>query len=655
MPEGNTTKKREDLLAEIHSLRKENARLHKQIEEKEHFYDVIGLMSAEMFWQTDARHRFTYMSPAVVDSVDMPMAEQLGKTRAELANDDLNSSAWRRHLDDLEAHRPFRNFIYTRRHSSGEIRKVSATGRPIFDDKGEFHGYIGVAADITQKLKTEAKAKSAQDMLMTAINALDFIFAIWDPDDRLVLCNEHFKRLNMDIEEYSILGTPFEEHVRAVTSNGLTGPNEDPEVWMKSRLDRHRNPRGPFEITRQGGLTLLINEAKLEDGSTITMTNDITQQKQIELALRESQQRLLDFSSTSADWFWEMDTDLRYTYVSIDDPDITGLPVAEFIGRTHREINPNRFSEQRMVAFEQTLMNRESFSEIRYSHLTADQREVHVSISGKPVYDDHGDFKGYRGGGRNIVGLVETEEALRREKERAEQASRAKSEFLAHMSHELRTPLNAILGFSDIISQQLFGPVGNESYTNYAVDIHQSGKHLLSLINDLLDLSKIEAGKFDLEEEVLMIHDIARKSERLFSQRFTQRRISYFVQIDEDAQRLYADPRALSQMFFNLLSNAEKFNENGGTIEVTVSKTDDGGICIQIRDTGCGFRINETETALAPFGRIENPMTKETPGTGLGLPIVSSLIALHQGQLRIFSEIGAGTEVVLLFPPERTR
>ncbi len=654
MPDSNL-KSQKDLLAEIDSLRKENAHLHKQIEENDHFYEVIGLMSAEMFWQTDSQHRFSYMSPAVVDSVDMPMTEQLGKTRAELANDDLNSAAWRRHLDDLKAHRPFRNFIYTRRHSSGEIRKISATGRPVFDDKGEFHGYIGVASDITQKLKMEAKAKSAQDMLMTAINALDFIFAIWDADDRLVFCNEHFKRLNEDIEEFAILGTSFEEHIRAVVFNGLTDPNHDTEVWMKSRLDRHRNPRGPFEITRQGGLTLLINEAKLEDGSTITMTNDITQQKQIELALRESQQRLLDFSSTSADWFWEMDKNLRYTYVSLDDPDITGLPVTDFIGRTHREINPNRFSEQRMAAFEQTLINRESFSEIRYSHLTADLREVHVSISGKPVYDDHGEFKGYRGGGRNIVGLVETEEALRHEKERAEQASRAKSEFLAHMSHELRTPLNAILGFSDIISQQLFGPVGNDSYTNYAVDIHQSGKHLLSLINDLLDLSKIEAGKFDLVEEDLLIHDIAKKSERLFSQRFTQRRISYLVQIDDDAQRLYADPRALSQMFFNLLSNAEKFSENDGKVEVMVNRSDDGGICIQIRDTGCGFRINDTETALAPFGRIENPMTKERPGTGLGLPIVSSLIALHQGQLKISSEIGVGTEVVLLFPPERTR
>ena len=655
MPEGNSARNREDLLAEIESLRKENARLRNKIADKERFYDVIGLMSSEMFWQTDEQHRFTYMSPAVVEAVDVPMSDQLGKTRAELSTDDLSKPEWRQHLEDLAAHRPFRNFCYTRNHSNGEQRMISATGRPIFDEKGRFHGYIGVAMDITNRLQTEAKAKSAHDVLMAAINALDCIFAIWDSSDRLVICNEHFLKLNAEVPSASMIGVTFEEHLRAVVDAGLIGDEEDPDIWFKSRLDRHRNPRGAFEITRQNGRTILINEAKLEDGSTIILSNDITPQKKIEKALLESQQRLLDFSSTAADWFWEMDADLRYSYISVDEPMVTGLSAADYLGRTHRETTPRRFGENKMAAFEAMLNKRQTFSDVRYSRILGDGTEIHLAISGKPVFDDDGEFIGYRGGGRNIGGLVETEEALRHEKERAEQASRAKSEFLAHMSHELRTPLNAILGFSDIISQQIFGPVGNDSYIDYAGDIHRSGEHLLSLINDLLDLSKIEAGKFDLEEEDLLLQDVVEQSERLFAHRFSQRSIRCSVRINDNAQRLRADRRALAQIFFNLLSNAEKFNADAGRIDVLISRGDDGGICISIKDTGCGFRIDETVTALAPFGRIENPMTKQTPGTGLGLPIVKALMDLHDAKLDISSEIDRGTEVTLLFPPNRTR
>lgn len=653
MPGEHSADKDNSLIEELVSLRAENARLRNEIVESARFYDVIELMASEMFWRTDEHHRFTYMSPAVVESVDIPMSDQLGRTRAELSNDDLHSRAWRQHLDDLDAHRPFRNFRYSRRHSNGEVREITATGRPVFDEKGTFHGYVGIATDITNRLRTEAKARSAEDILMTAINALDCIFTIWDADDRLVLYSEHFQRLNADIPEKSEPGVTFEEHLRAVVDNGLIDPNEDREIWFKSRLDRHRNPRGSFEITRQDGLTILINEAKLADGSTIIMSNDVSTQKKSEMALRESQQRLLDFSSTAADWFWEMDADLRYSYISVDDPRITGLSAADHMGRTHRDTAPRRFGENKLRAFEATMHNRESFSDIRFSRITDGGEELHLMISGKPVYAENGEFIGYRGGGRNIAALIETEEALRLEKERAEQASRAKSEFLAHMSHELRTPLNAILGFSDIISQQIFGPVGNASYIDYASDIHRSGEHLLSLINDLLDLSKIEAGKFDLEEEDVPLKDVVAQSERLFMHRFTQRRIHYTAQISDDARTILADPRALAQIFFNLLSNAEKFNDDGGSIDIISYRTEDGGVCIAVKDTGCGFRIDETDTALAPFGRIENPMTKETPGTGLGLPIVSALMALHDGRMDISSEIDVGTEIRLVFPPSR--
>ena len=217
----------ESLKSDNAALREENERLRAKIEDSERFYEVIGLMSSEMFWQTDALHRFTYMSPAVVEAVDAPMSTQIGKTRAELADDDLKSPRWQKHFDDLEAHRPFKNFRYSRRHKNGRIKEISATGRPIFDSKGIFHGYIGVAADITDRLQTEAKVKSAEDVLMAAINAVDCIFAIWDKDDRLAIFNDHFLKLNEDIPEACRPGTTFEEHLQAIVAQGLTGKIED--------------------------------------------------------------------------------------------------------------------------------------------------------------------------------------------------------------------------------------------------------------------------------------------------------------------------------------------------------------------------------------------------------------------------------------------
>lgn len=654
MSDKSAKKTSKALDSELELLRAENARLRAEIDEMERFYDVIGLMASEMFWKSDEQHRFTYMSPAVVEAVDVSMADQLGKTRAELSGDDLNSPRWLKHLEDLEAHRPFRNFRYSRRHRSGQIREISTTGRPIFDSNGVFHGYIGVASDITDRLQTEAKAKSAEDILLTAINALDFIFTIWDSEDRLLLCNDRFLELNAEIPHACEPGVTFAEHLQAIIEKGLFGKGEDKAQWFKNRLEKHRNPHGTFEISRQDGITILINEAKLADGSTITMSTDISPQKAIETALRESEKKLRDYSSTGADWLWEMDADLRYSFISVDDPAITGLSAADQIGKTHREIRPNRYSEDKLKAFEDILNNRESFSDTRFSRLAPDGTELHMAISGKPVFDNNGMFCGYRGGGRNIGKLFETELALRREKERAEMASRAKSEFLAHMSHELRTPLNAILGFSDIIREQIFGPVGVNAYREYAADIHRSGQHLLSLINDLLDLSKIEAGKFALDEEVLLLSEIIDQSERLFSHRFTQRRIRYTKQISDDIDSIFADRRAMTQIIFNILSNAEKFNTEGGKIDVTIYRDVSGGICFSVKDSGCGFLISEADTALAPFGRIDNPMTKGTSGTGLGLPIVKALMDIHKAKLIIDSTPGVGTEVILAFPPERT-
>ena len=497
--------------------------------------------------------------------------------------------------------------------------------------------------------------ESVQSSLMAAIDALNAHFSMWDRDGRLILFNEKFGRLNAAAPETCCLGALFADHIQQQIKMGqIRSIDGHTTNLLEKRLSRFNNPGRPFEVERQGGRTVLINEARLADGSTIVMASEITEQKKVENALRHSEQRLRDFGSIAADWFWEMDSDLKFTYMSDTIETILGVPAAELYGKTRIDLLPENFDAEAIAAHEAALLCCKAFQDFRYHrrNINGDRRDV--SISGKPVFDDAGAFQGYRGVGRDITELVKAERELRDEKERAEEASRAKSQFLAHMSHELRTPLNAILGFSDIIREQAFGPVGSDSYIDYANDIYVSGKHLLSLINDLLDLSKIEAGKFTLHEERLDLEELMAQSKKLFAGRLEDRNISFNGTIEVEARYLYADCRAISQVLFNVFSNAEKFNRDGGQINTDICLQDDGGIGVHVSDTGVGFRVDETKTAMAPFGRIENPLTRNVPGTGLGLPIVNAMVEVHGGKISIISDIGVGTTVQIHFPPART-
>ncbi len=238
-------------------------------------------------------------------------------------------------------------------------------------------------------------------------------------------------------------------------------------------------------------------------------------------------------------------------------------------------------------------------------------------------------------------------------REDAEMANRAKSEFLANMSHELRTPLNAIIGFSEIIRNQMLGEIGNDHYREYVSDIHASGQHLLSIINDILDLSKIEAGREDLLEDVFDPTAVVDSSVRLVQERAQSSRIDVSVSKSRNSPRMRGDQRKVKQIIINLLSNAVKFTPPEGRVVVSTGIDADGGFRIAVADTGIGMAREQIEIALAPFGQVDGAHDRKHAGTGLGLPLAKSLTELHNGRLEIESTPGAGTTVTVHFPPER--
>jgi two-component system cell cycle sensor histidine kinase PleC len=236
---------------------------------------------------------------------------------------------------------------------------------------------------------------------------------------------------------------------------------------------------------------------------------------------------------------------------------------------------------------------------------------------------------------------------------RAESANLAKSRFLATMSHELRTPLNAILGFSEVMKGELFGPHGVPAYKEYSNDIHVSGQHLLMLINEILDLSRVEAGRYELKEEAVSLAGVVEDCCRLLSIRAKSRNLTVTEALEPELPRIWADERAVRQATLNLLTNAIKFTPQGGSVVVKVGWTRSGGQYVSIRDTGPGIPPEEIPIVLSSFGRGSLAHKNAEEGTGLGLPIVKGLIELHGGQFRLTSKLSEGTEAVVIFPPER--
>jgi two-component system cell cycle sensor histidine kinase PleC len=616
----------------------------------------FALTSSDWFWETDELHRFTYLSEGIRGFGHDP-AKLIGRTRMEFATE-RDTAQWQEHVAALNRHEPFRDFIYTRRIDDQIERTGLVSGNPFFDPLRRFLGYRGTARDITELKATEAQLREAMDHLnrvqrIAGIGSLEIDLTT---ETECINWSPHACKL-FGLDHASVEPTP--EFL-------LNLIHPDDRAKAKSASDRANAtgtaaPPLEYRIVRPDGEERILyreNAIQYDDSGEparrIVTYKDITEIKITEAQLRQTQddlnhaQRLAKVGSD----VWDVRTgevvwsDETYRIFGVDPS--TFIPTIEnFLDLVVPEDRPG------ILARRQEILRGKcpTGTVIRIRRPDGDVRQVYSEA--ELVLDEDGKPLRWVGMRQDITTQVHNERSLRDAKEAAEAANMAKSQFLANTSHELRTPLNAILGFSEALNLGLKGRL-KPAQAEYVALVHDSGQHLLTIINDILDLARVDAGKVELHEESevdprhLVDACIALTRESAISGRI---RVS--TDFEGDLPLLRVDATRLRQIVLNLLSNAIKFTKPGGNVVLAIRHDAIGGVCIAVRDTGLGMTPDEIAIALEPFGQVDSGDTRRFEGTGLGVPLAKRLTELHGGTFTIDSEKGKGTCVTVTIPAAR--
>ncbi len=513
----------------------------------------------------------------------------------------------------------------------------------------------GIAIDITERKRAQESLRQSEERFRAVVNNSPTKIHIKDAEGRYVLVNREAEKLFGVTDEKArgrtthelfpqMQADAFRAHDQTVLETGQTVVEE--EEWL-----------------REDGIHtfLTVKFPILDSAGRITgvgaIGTDITERKRVEEALERLKQQNELILSSAGEGIYGLDTQGRSTFVNPaaakmigwDAEDLIGKPQHDILHHTKADGSPYPREECPIYAV---------FKDGGVHHVTdevfwrKDGSSFPVEYVSTPIRE-HGEITGAVVIFRDISDRKRAEEAMRTAKEQAEVANRTKSEFLANMSHELRTPLNAIIGFSELIESEILGPVGNGSYRDYAGDIRESGRHLLDLINDILDLSKVESGSDELLEESIEVAEATRSVLMMVKRRAEKGGVELETEVPDDLPPLRADSRKLKQILVNLLSNGVKFTDTGGRVTLRAWCRPDSGHVFQIVDTGIGISLQDIPKALSPFQQIDSELNRKYEGTGLGLPLTKALVELHGGTLDLQSQVGIGTTVTVRFPAER--
>ncbi len=537
----------------------------------------------------------------------------------------------------------------------GRIIDVEMHAAPLRDDQGEIKRLFVVVVDITERKKAEEALRASEERYRELIARAPEAMIVHD-NTQILFANEAAGRLNRaSPDELVALGDPM----------NMVHPDDRAKVRRRRRLRQAaREDLTPLElrwVARDGTVTWIeANATPVEwygKSCMLLAARDVTERnladkarQEAEEALRDSENRYRHLVEMSPDAiFVHVDGVIKFAnrsaarLLGAASPDL-------LLGRlVSNHVVPEDLPIQTAARVELGTAGRTRVPAIRWRRLdggmlTVEVQAARLSYQGQTANQIIA---------RDITARQAAEEALREAKEAAEAANRSKSEFLANVSHELRTPLNAVIGFSEVMEQEMFGALGNAHYRDYARDIRISGMHLLEVINDILDLAKVEAGKLDLQEQTVELEKVIEATVRLVRERAGGRNIDLSTRLALPLPRIWADERKVKQILINLLSNAIKFTPEGGAITVSAGVEPDGSLSLAVADTGIGIAREHIEIVLAPFGQVDSALSRKHPGTGLGLPLTNSLVKLHGGTMLFESELGKGTTVRIILPRER--
>jgi PAS domain S-box-containing protein len=414
---------------------------------------------------------------------------------------------------------------------------------------------------------------------------------------------------------------------------------------------RLRTHDGTFRAVELA-VSMLRQDEKKELRVVGTIT-DVEDRRRAERALSEAEKKYRAIVENAASGIYQVTPEGYYLSANPALARIFGYDSPEEVIRNVRNANLEIYRNPRDREKHMQEAIRQGLATVECEIRRKNGEIIWVQESLRAVKDDNDQLIFFEGSLEDITKRKETEIALRQAKIQSDLANRSKSEFLANMSHELRTPLNAIIGFSDIIKNQVFGDVGRPEYLEYAKDINDGGKKLLQVINDILDVSRIEAGDRQLNEGVVDLYKVVLSALEMLSPKIEAHNTVINNHIRFDAPKLIGESQAVKQMVINLLSNAIKYSGEGGRVTLQADTDNEGQLHLSITDNGVGLTDEEIERALAPFGQINSSLNKSESGTGLGLTLVQSLMSLHGGAFELFSQKGIGTTATMIFPAKR--
>lgn len=487
----------------------------------------------------------------------------------------------------------------------------------------------------------------SKDLLRPFLELSSDILMMANEDGTLAQVNDHFSAL---------LGYGLDD-LRGRTFLDLVHPDDRSPV--RSALQGLY--RGDTDHVIEFECRLISNEAraywmewkhKKTDGRLYSAGRDVTNMKRHEEALLQRERQLSEAEAIGrmGHWHWSLgQQEIRF---SDEIYRIFGVQPGNF-NPTLDSVNAmlHRRDASRMTQAFQRAILEQNDHEIDFRVIAPSGDIRHVRCQGRCEFDSAGDVIGLYGIMQDVTQAQIHEHALLVAKEAAERAYATKSQFLANMSHELRTPLNAIIGFSEMIQQQLLGPIGNEKYLDYIKGIRESGEHLLDLITDILDMSKLEAGKYELDRQDINLAKTIRLAMHMMEGRAMESGIRISLNMADEGLHIVADRRALMQIMLNLLSNAVKFSHENGRIDIECTGRD-GLVAIRVKDYGIGIPAHKIATVTNPFEQAANQYSRGHDGSGLGLSITKELAELHGGSVHIESQVNIGTTVTIRLPTQ---